>query len=39
MKVTIYGGGKIGTQFATHFAEVGHELTNFTSKLEKFKHS
>lgn len=39
MKVTIYGGGNIGTQFATHFAEVGHEVTIFTSKPEKFKQS
>ena len=39
MKVTIYGGGNIGTKFATHFAGVGHEVTIFTSKPEKFKHS
>jgi opine dehydrogenase len=36
MKVTIYGGGNIGTQFAAHFAETGNEVTMFTSKPEKF---
>lgn len=36
MKVTIYGGGNIGTQFATHYAETGNEVTMFTSKPEKF---
>ena len=39
MKVTVYGGGNIGTQLAVHFAETGNELTIFTSKPEKFaKH-
>lgn len=39
MKVTIYGGGNIGTQFAAHFAETGNDVTMFTSKPEKFaKH-
>lgn len=39
MKVTIYGGGNIGTQFAAHFAETGNEVTMFTSKPKKFaKH-
>lgn len=39
MKVTIYGGGNIGTQFATHYAETGNEVTMFTSKPDKFaKH-
>lgn len=39
MKVTIYGGGNIGTQFAVHYAETGNEVTIFTSKPEKFaKH-
>lgn len=39
MKVTIYGGGNIGTQFAVHYAETGNEVTMFTSKPEKFsKH-
>lgn len=36
MKVTIYGGGNIGTQFAVHYAETGNEVTMFTSKPEKF---
>lgn len=39
MKVTIYGGGNIGTQFAVHYAETVNEVTIFTSKPEKFsKH-
>ena len=32
MKITIVGGGNIGTQFAVHCAEKGHEVTVFTSK-------
>lgn len=32
MKVTIVGGGNIGTQFAVHFAEQGHEVRIYTSK-------
>lgn len=31
MKITIEGGGNIGTQFAVHFAEKGHEVIMFTS--------
>ena len=31
MKITIAGGGNIGTQFAVHFAEKGHEVIMFTS--------
>ena len=31
MKITIAGGGNIGTQFAVHVAEKGHEVTMFTS--------
>ena len=31
MKVTIVGGGNIGTQFAVHCAEKGHEVTVYTS--------
>lgn len=37
MKVTVYGGGNIGTQLATHFAETGNEVTMFTSKPQKFR--
>ena len=39
MKVTIYGGGNIGTQFAAHYSETGNDVTVFTSKPEMFaKH-
>lgn len=34
MKITIVGGGNIGTQFAVHCAEKGHEVTVYTSKPE-----
>ena len=36
MRITIVGGGNIGTQFAVHCAEKGHEVTIFTSKPEMF---
>ncbi|MBR4376501.1 MAG: NAD(P)-binding domain-containing protein, partial [Spirochaetia bacterium] len=36
MKITIVGGGNIGTQFAIHCAEKGHDVVIFTSKPEKF---
>ena len=36
MKITIVGGGNIGTQFAVHCAEKGHEVTVYTSKPEVF---
>lgn len=36
MRITIVGGGNIGTQFAVHCAQEGHEVTIFTSKPEKF---
>lgn len=36
MKTTIVGGGNIGTQFAVHCAEKGHEVTIYTSKPELF---
>lgn len=36
MKITIVGGGNIGTQFAVHCAEKGHEVKIFTSKPELF---
>lgn len=32
MKITIVGGGNIGTQFAVHCAEKGHSVTVYTSK-------
>lgn len=39
MKITVVGGGNIGTQFAVHCAEKGHEVTVVTSKPELFgKH-
>ena len=31
MKITIVGGGNIGTQFAVHCAEKGHKVTVYTS--------
>ena len=36
MKITIVGGGNIGTQFAVHCAEKGHEVTVFTSAPELY---
>lgn len=36
MKVAIAGGGNIGTQFAVHFAEKGHNVYIHTSKPESF---
>ena len=36
MKITIVGGGNIGTQFAVHCAEKGHEVAVYTSKPEIF---
>lgn len=32
MKITIVGGGNIGTQFAVHCAEKNHEVTVYTSE-------
>ena len=32
MRITIVGGGNIGTQFAVHCAEKGHEVTVYTSR-------
>lgn len=37
MKITIIGAGNIGTQFAVAFAEKGHEVTMFTSKVSVVK--
>ena len=36
MKVTVIGGGNIGTQLACHSAEKGHDVIIFTSKPDKF---
>ena len=36
MKVTIVGGGNIGTQFAVHCAEKGHDVFMYTSRPELF---
>ena len=39
MKITVVGGGNIGTQFAVHSAEKGHQVTLYTSEADKFgKH-
>lgn len=39
MRITIAGGGNIGTQFAVHCAEKGHDVVMYTSKPEVFsKH-
>ena len=37
MRITIVGGGNIGTQFAVHCAEKGHETTVFTSTPDLFE--
>lgn len=37
MKITIAGGGNIGTQFAVHCAEKGHEVTIYTSAPDLFE--
>jgi len=36
MKITIVGGGNIGTQFAVHCAEKGHDVTVYTSHPELY---
>lgn len=36
MKITIVGGGNIGTQFAVHCAEKGHAVTVYTSQPELY---
>lgn len=36
MRITIVGGGNIGTQFAVHCAEKGHEVVVYTSKPELY---
>ena len=35
MKITVVGGGNIGTQFAIHCAERGHDVVLYSSKPEK----
>ena len=37
MRITVIGGGNIGTQFAVHCAEKGHKVTMFTSKPNVFQ--
>lgn len=37
MKITVVGGGNIGTQFAVHSAEKGHEVTISTSNPKLFE--
>ena len=37
MKITVVGGGNIGTQFAVHCAEKGHDVTVFTSSPALFR--
>lgn len=39
MRITIVGGGNIGTQFAAHCAEKNHEVIVFTSKPNLFSLS
>lgn len=36
MRITIVGGGNIGTQFAVHCAEKGHKVIVYTSKPELY---
>ena len=38
MKVTVIGGGNIGTQFACTFASKGHDVTLYCSKAAEFGH-
>ena len=39
MKITVVGGGNIGTQFAVHSAEKGHDVIMYTSNPKHFsKH-
>ncbi len=37
MKITIVGGGNVGTQFTVHFSQKGHIVTLYTSKPDLFK--
>lgn len=36
MRITVVGGGNIGTQFAAHSAEKGHDVIMFTSSPDHF---
>ena len=36
MRITVVGGGNIGTQFMVHCASKGHDVTAYTSKPEVF---
>lgn len=36
MKISVVGGGNVGTQFAAHAAAKGHEVTIFTSRPNEF---
>ena len=36
MRITVVGGGNIGTQFAVHCAETGHTVTVYTSSPELY---
>ena len=36
MRITIVGGGNIGTQFIVHCTEKGHEVIAYTSMPEVF---
>ena len=38
MRITIVGGGNIGTQFAVHCAEKGHEVIVYTSTPDVFEN-
>lgn len=38
MKITVVGGGNIGTQFMVHCAAKGHEVTAYTSRPEIFSN-
>lgn len=37
MKITVVGGGNIGTQFAVHCSEKGHDVTIYTSTPDDFE--
>ncbi len=38
MKITVIGGGNVGTQFAVHAAAKGHDTTLYVSKPERFSN-
>lgn len=39
MNITIVGAGNVGTQIATHCAEIGHRVTIYGSKPERISKS